>query len=854
MNPPRTLGDLLAPLERRGAREAVGVCGAYGVRVWSAARLSARVASAAAWCEARGIERGARLALWAQASPEWVAAFLGLVARGVVVVPIDRDLPREQALRIARGCACRALLHDDPTLRADADRLACFRLAALTEDGGSAAPPAPVALRPDDPAAVLFTSGTTAEPRGIVLTHANLLASVRPFLRWRLPLRWLSLRLLVLPPPSHALGLVVGVVLPLALGLTALHAPTPDVARVVRLIRGHRIALAILVPRLLEQLRQELLRTRVGSRHALAARLAGARGLRRAALIVWHRGELLGRNRFRGLLCGGAALPAEAEAFWRASGVLLVQGYGLAETAALATVAAPLRERQVGRALPGLELRVDESGEVRVRGASLSPGTLDLDGVFTPAALDGDGFLATGDLGRLDARGRLVLFGRRKEVIVTSEGHNVAPDEVEAALRREPGLRDCAVVARLCEAGEEVHAVLLPSPGVDPAAAVRAANARLPEFARVRGFSLWPGDELPRAALGKLRRLEVQRLVQSRAAPAAPAEPVTLDALLAEPDRERRVAGLAKLLAMRPDALLEARQGLREAFGLASLDVVELLARVERESGRLDATPLLRADARLADLAAALCAPAPASSRRLPQRQPWWARSLPLRLLRPWSRAWLLRLWGARLRLEVVARDKLDLGAPLLIAAAPHRHWLDALTVAAALPRRLRRRLMLVTNHDFGPWFAPRPGTPGRERLASAWAYFVGLPLLFEFAILTPDARAREGLYEVARALDRGLCPLIFPYGLRFGAPQPQAPGLALLAQASGRPILPLHVMADDAAWRLRRLWPRPRVRVRFGTPLVPRVDEPREALMARLDAAFAELEAAARQARPKPS
>ncbi len=855
MNAPRTLGDLLVFLERRGTREAVGLCGDYGVRTWSAAELHARVKAAAAWCEARGIARGARVALWARASPEWVAAFLALAARGAVAVLVDRELAREQALRIARGSACRGLLHDDPGLRADADGPLCWPLATVGCDDRAARPGTPLEVQPDDPAAVLFTSGTTAEPRGIVLTHANLLAPVRPFLGWRWPLRALSLRLLVLPPPSHALGLVVGVVLPLTLGLAALHAPTPDVARVVRLIRGHRIALALTVPRLLEQLRLELLRTRVGRRPPLSERLAGAHGLRRAALIVWHRGALLGRNRFRALLVGGAALPAEAEAFWRASGVLLMQGYGLAETAALATVAAPLGHGQVGRALPGLELRVGDDGEVRVRGASVSPGTLDGEGVFTPTALDPDGFLATGDLGRLDAHGRLVLLGRRKEVIVTSEGHNVVPDEVEQALRREPGVRDCAVVARTGAAGEEVHAVLLLAPGADAPLAVRAANARLPDFARVRGFSLWPGDELPRAALGKLRRLEVRRqLLGQPAVVPIVAEPPSLEALLAEPDRARRVAGLARLLATRPETLVDTRLGLRDALGLASLDVVELLARVERERGCLEATPLLRADACLADVAAALCAVTPLARPRLPQRQPWWTRSLPLRALRPWSRRVLLGLWRARIQLDACWHAApVELAAPLLIAVAPHRHWLDALAVAAALPRGLRGRLLVVTNHDFGPWFAPRPGTPWRERVASAAAYFMGLPLLFEFAILTPDARARVGLHEIAQALDRGLCPLVFPYGLRFGAPEPQAPGLALLAQESGRPIWPIHVEADSEAWRARWRWPRPRVGLRFGTPLVPRTDEPREALMARLDAALDELQAASRSARVKP-
>jgi 1-acyl-sn-glycerol-3-phosphate acyltransferase len=306
--------------------------------------------------------------------------------------------------------------------------------------------------------------------------------------------------------------------------------------------------------------------------------------------------------------------------------------------------------------------------------------------------------------------------------------------------------------------------------------------------------------------------------------------------------------------------------GLRDDLGLASLDVVELLAQAERERGAPPSAlrPVRTAGvnpavlpsgglpppgppdkATLADIAAAFATVVPdARAHRLPPHQPPWSRWLPLRAARPPARALALGLWRLA-RADVRACWHADPGAlrpPLFVVAAPHRHWLDAFALAAALPTRVRRRLLVVTNHDFGPWFAPRPGTPWREIVASAAGYFVGLPLLFEFAILTPDARARVGLTEIAGALDRGLCPLWFPHGLRFGPPQPQAPGLALLALETGHAILPAHVEADHGAfgWRPRR--PRPRVVVHFGSALRPGAGEPREALMARLDEALGAL------------
>lgn len=850
----RTLNDVLRFALKRGGREVLGACGDFGLRAWSGHELGCRVENAASFLLEQGVAPGERVALWARSSPEWVAAFLALVTRGAVAVLLERDLPRAEAARVAHGAGCRLVLHDDAPGDVATDHgLAWRSLARACAPASITSPAPPVAAAPEDVAAVIFTSGTTAEPRGVALTHGNLLAPVQPFLRFRWPLRVVPLRLLVLPPTTHVLGLVVGLVLPLAIGLVPVYCPSPDVGRWVRAIRHQRIAFAVAVPRMLAQLRAAVLRSPAGRRAALQPGLERQPRWRRAALIFWRRGQLFGRLRFRAFFVGGAALPADDARFWRRAGIAVVQGYGLAETAALVAVGAPFRAGDVGRPLSGIELRLGGDGEVLVRGPGLSPGYVSAgDGALT---LTADGFLATGDLGRLDARGRLVLIGRKKELIVTAEGHNVVPEEVEAAFRRQSGVRDAAAVALATVQGEEVHAVLLLAPGADAAAAVRVANAELLPFQRVRSWSLWPEADLPRGALGKPRRLEVrQRLADTRgrahdAAP-APEQPATLTLVdvLARPDRQERLDGLAHLLATRPEALRDAHLGLGDALGLSSLDVVDLLGRVDQQRGALHATPLLAPDATLADLAAALSARAPAGDARLPVREPWWASSLPLRALRPLTRALALGAWGAFCA-DVRScwhTDPAALASPLVIAAAPHRHWLDAFALFLALPRHLRRHPLVVTDHDFRPWFAPEPGTPRGVRLFSGFGYHAGLPLLFRFAILTSRGRVRDGLVEAARAIDHGYSPLTFPRGLRFGAPEVQAPGAALLALETGRPLLPVHVEAADGALGLRPRRRCPRLTLHFGAPLEARGDETRAQLMARLDAALDDLAARA--------
>ena len=810
----------------------------------------------------RGIGRGDRIGVWAPNSPEWVAAFFGAAMRGAVAVLIDSDVTVEGAADIAARERCRLVFCAAAQRIADPQSpIAWIPLTSMcaTPDDATFDDDVVVAVDGDDPVALLFSSGTTAAPAGVLLSHRNVMCQAEPFRRWRRVLSFLPIRMLVLPPASHALGLVSGLVLPLAIGLSVVYTAGTRATTWARVIRDHRIALALAVPRVLQVLERHVRSAPFGSRRrSLETRLREAGHLGRIWWPIWARGEVLGRPLFRLFLVGGAHLPPETARFWRRTCVLVVQGYGLAETSGIVSLSNPfaMTVGDVGRPSRTRHVELAPDGEILVRGPHVALNVRGGNGDAAPT----DVVLATGDLGRIDHHGRLTILGRKKDVIVTAEGFNVHPDQVEAALVVERGVLDGAVISTAGAAGEEVHAVLRLADGTEAATAVQNTNARLAPHQRIRSWTIWPDDaEIPRNRMGKVLRSEVA--VRARPAPQhregrASIERVTLAHLVGEPDRTCRLRLVARYLTQDPAPTDAADLRLAEDLGLSSLDIVELIALVESSDSATRPMPSVAPGATLAGLRAQLAArdkeTGSSSGAEVPTGPAGWTR--PLHWLQPVTRPLVTFIWiSANVAIDAhwdIEPRRLE--CPFVIAAAPHRHWLDAFAISRALPWRFARRMHVLVDHDFGEHFRANPGTPLLRRLQTAFAYYVGLPSVFPFTVLTPHGRTMDALIDAARRIDRGRLLLSFPNGLAHpDVPKPDLPGLgvARLAVETGCHILPVHIDSGDVSfdWRWRR--PRQRIGVRFGTPIPVGRDATPAGVSAALDAWFTRLN---RQSRPE--
>jgi long-chain acyl-CoA synthetase len=681
-------------------------------------------------------------------------------------------------------------------------------------------------VAPDAPAVILYTSGTTRDPTGVVLTHANVVSQVEAFRRLRVPGTLLAPRLLCLSPLSHSQGLVIGLVVPLSIGVGVLFSEAADPHHVSRTIRANRVNLLLAVPRIQHLVAQALRDSpyrATGSTIAERVRDVRSFPLRRHLLFLGiHR--VLG-YRFWVLLVGGAPLSPADERFWFECGLVLVQGYGLTETAALVSVRVnnPLFGRlgSIGRPLRNQEVEIDEGGELLVRGANVTPGVWDNGEIVAIEGVRAGGYIATGDLAERDPRRHLRFRGRRDELIVTASGSNVHARDVEEVLMRVDGVRDAVVTASADSDDPDVHAVLLLAGGVAADGVVRAANEDLEPYQRVHSWSVWPGPDFPRTSLGKVRRaLVVGAEPAAASVPAAAPEDAlpSLDAIRGTPDKAARMDLLAQVLAAPAPPADADGFSLFDDFGLGSLDIVELLARVERATSRASSEVVIGEQDSVGAVARSLAAPGSAETgrRRVPAMDRWLFR-LGQRLVAPW----LLPLWAGRVaRVTVGGAERLAaVAAPFIVASAHHEHGADAILLHRALPRRMRRRLLVVTSDWLFQDYTASPRRVGRlRRLTVGVAYELGMPLLFPFALWPSHGVSRRGLLETGRLMDRGYSPVVFP-GTDPGAGV--APGIGVMAVQTGAAVVPVRLSGNEEVTLRPRLWRR-HVHVEFLEPIVP--------------------------------
>ena len=567
MDAPRSVAQLLFALARRqGDRPLLHWKADDRWHHWTAGEAARATANVAARLVALGLPIGARVGLLSENRPEWLLADLGCLAAGLVDVPLYATAPAAEQLDLLRRSRAQLLFVSSPeqwrkvaAARASLPELrsviafdhadfgdpAVIPFATLAADAdfaGAKEAAAEVkrrlaATRGSDVATVLYTSGTTGEPKGVQLTHGNLLSNCAAILR-HVALGPDDLTLSFLPL-SHSFERTAGHYALLAAGGAIAYASSIDA--VAQEVREVKPTLLLGVPRFYEKVHDRILGTlerapryrralfefarRVADETHAFHRQAGATAALPLKLRFRH--ELaerlvrsLMRQRFGGrlrfLVSGGAPLDPELVRFFEQIGLPLLEGYGLTECAPVVAVNKVGRARAgtVGEPLAGVEVTFAEDGELLVRGPNVMPGYLD-DPAATAAAFTADGRLKTGDLGELDADGYLRITGRKKDLIIGSGGKNIAPAAIEERLKRQRIVADCCLVGdrrpyvvALLVPDEAALKSVLEEQGVEWSgrasmlehrevralfeAAVARVNADLAPPERVRRFALLP--------------------------------------------------------------------------------------------------------------------------------------------------------------------------------------------------------------------------------------------------------------------------------------------------------------------------------------------------------------------------
>jgi long-chain acyl-CoA synthetase len=842
--PRRSLNELVARFDDLGPQCAYVFRNGYRTLRWSYRDIAALARRVALELQRRGIAKGDRVVLWGENRGEWVSAFWGCALRGVIVVPLDRGSSQDFAGAVAGQVSARLLVSTRglqiagvPQIELDSLTGSLGRL-----DGRLDA----VEISRNDPLEIIFTSGTTAEPKGVVISHGNVLANLEPleqeiakylrYERWVHPLRFLDLL-----PLSHVFGQFLGLFVPQSMGATVVFQESLSPSEVIRICKRERVSVLITVPRMLESLRAKLERDfeADGKPDAFRSRFIAAEG--EHILRRWWKFRDVHRQfgwKFWAFICGGAALDEATETFWSRLAFAVVQGYGLTESTSLISVNHPFRtgRRSIGKLLPGREVKLAPDGEILARGENIAAGYWHGEGL-TPVSGDG-GWFHTGDLGALDEQGNLYFKGRKTSMIVTAAGMNVYPQDLEAALRRQTGVRDCVVLAWPSGGNAEPCAVLLLEPTADAGHIVRDANRELAEYQQMRRWFRWPDADFPRTATRKPKVAEIERRVLKQEV-SSPVERSSLAELIAR---------------IHSGKTGERTAPLQEDLQLSSLDRVELMSALEdRYQVDLDEARFTQATT-LSDLEKMLEG---VEQRATSYSFPRWAQRWPVRLVR--TAVYHLLTWPATMILaapRVLGRENLrGVTGPLLVACN-HVTEIDIGFVLAALPWRLRTRLATAMVGERligmrnGTW---RPGTgDSSPPKAVDWSwraldlidYFLVVSLFNVFP-LPRESGFRESFSFAGELVDRGCSVLVFPEGAltKDGALQPLRSGIGVLATHLGVPVLPVRIDGlYEARVRGRRLVGPGKIVVRLGKPVSYRPDENPNSIACDLERRMREL------------
>ena len=858
-----------ATVARFGDRLAVSVRGPSGVRRLTYRELDAVAHRAAGRLAAAGLTAGDRCALLAENSPEWCAAYLGVLRLGAIAVPLDTNYSANQVATLMRDSGARLLVASEKfTATAVASGAVAgeslLPLARLTSgDDASvrpAAPPAPV-VESVAPAVILYTSGTTADPKGVVLTHANLLAEKDgAFSVVRVDETDVVLGVL---PLFHSLAQMANLLLPFSIGAHVVFLETLATQELLKALDEEGVSVFACVPqffylihgRVMDQVKKSGTATRVLFRLLLRINhgLRGA-GVNLGRVFFGRVHRTIGR-RMRLLVTGGSRFDPAIGVDLSDLGLTILQAYGLTETSGAATVTRagdPIAT--VGRALKGVEITVAPPAQGADDGEVLICGGVVMQGYWNrpeaTAEVLREGWLHTGDLGRLDANGCLTITGRSKEIIVLGNGKNIYPEEIEAGYKGSPFIKELGVIGIEggdAHASERLHAVVVPD--LDALRERKVVNVQelmrfeleglsvhLPPHKRVLSFDV-SMEPLPRTTTGKLKRREIRALVKELAARR------TAAAAKAEDDEahlEPHVASVvAAVQAHVTGVTVRAASNFELDLGLDSMERVELLASLEQQFGARIPEEVAQQAFTVRQLAEAF---RNAGGAVAGAGQDWGAlladRGVPEALapvLRPRPIAGPLYFAIARAVLALVGRPKVSglehlPASGAFIISPNHQSYLDAFLVGPVLPYGAFTRVFEVGAAEYFE-------TPLMKWIATQ----------LNVVPVDPDANLLPAMQAAAAGLRRGRVLMLFPEGERSidGTPKKFKKGAAILARHLDVPIVPVAINGAFEVWARRRAlnwrlllpWSRHQITVTFGQPLTPGPGESEEALTARLKA-----------------
>jgi len=764
-----------------------------------------------------GIERGDRVCIWACNSPGWVIFLFGCLISGVVVVPIDFTSTADFASLIVRKVKAKVILSSKYKELADpVPKLYTEDLLEQLKDFQ----PIPMSGLPqimgDDLAEIVFTSGTTSDPKGILITNRNLVYNIRS-LRYLMPLNS-NYTFLSILPLSHLFEQVLGLFYPLRFGAALFYTRTKKSSQILKILKRKKINVIVCVPFFLDSFLNNILRRArqkgVYKCLRLMSKVSARLPFKARKVLCYFVRRNLGRD-IKFFVCGGSKLNKATEDFWMSMGIKLLQGYGLTEASPIVTcnVIGRHKAHTVGKSLPMQEIRIDDDGEILIRGQNVTSGYYKDEGA-TKAAFK-EGWFKTGDIGELDEDGYLIIKGRKKEMILTSSGLNVFPQDIESALNNLPPVRESCVIG--LERGDKtiIYAALIPEPSCPETIKeiIKKANQGLSPHQKIQEASFWTDKDFPKTSTMKVKKYEVARILKERRELEKKEEP---------PIKQEKKTGfslitlLAHFLQISPGKISN-NSRLIDDLGLDSLGLVELVVMLEIwfnidfDESNLSPSTTVAELQNLIDTAAE-------SAVKIPEVS--WART-PLAVQ---VRAFLQKLCNMYLRtifdLEIRGRELLDGVSLPVIFAANHTSHLDTFAILSSLPPKLKKKTAVAAAADY---FFNINVEPNKRRGLMHKMLPVIAPLLINAFPFCRKESIRKNLEVSGDLLDEGWSIIVYPEGTRSknGEMTHFKPGVGLMASEMLVPVVPVKLQGLYDILPKGKIKPRKgKAKVSFGKPL----------------------------------